>query len=67
MRPIYPNIEIKWSASMARLPGDKNLSTREQRLKAEKEAEKLEKEALKKRLEAERLRNRELAERLETK
>jgi len=51
---------------MARIAGDKNLSLREQRLIAEKEAQKAENIALKSKLKAEKLRSKELAKRLET-
>jgi hypothetical protein len=51
---------------MARIAGDKNLSLREQRLIAEKEAHKAENIALKSKLKAEKLRSKELAKRLET-
>jgi hypothetical protein len=45
---------------MSRVAGDKNLSLREQRFKAEKEAEKAENAALKARLKAEKLRSNRL-------
>ncbi len=51
---------------MSRVAGDKNLSLREQRLKAEMEAEKAENAALKARLKAEKLRSKELSKRLES-
>ena len=49
---------------MARAPGDKNLNLREQRLKAETEAQKAKGLALKAKLKAEKLRSKELYQRL---
>jgi hypothetical protein len=64
--PVTSNVNsildstIKGVLIMSRVAGDKNLSLREQRFKAEKEAEKAENAALKARLKAEKLRSNRL-------